>query len=302
MIGNEYIELARIMAERKKLEDAYAKAMAPDPSFVGPLNPQPKPSNQQPPMPQPSMPSRANEIQPVNVTAQKRPVPGLFEPVEVTAQKRPTFFPSRIGKAMARGGGFQMTEDQKKGIYTPEEEARFRADRNQGIGNLLMDLSNAFLGKDIQQGSMQRRQFQQQQDQIEKKKEQYNALMNDPNTPPETKQLLASLGWQGMDQVLLKQFELDNQPEKTSSLYREYIDAVKSGYQGTFIDYKDRYGLTMTEKLLQEASGVMPSTVENVSAPQGFKGSAQQWEEVKKANPDFSDQELITWFNQTYGG
>jgi len=61
---------------------------------------------------------------------------------------------------------------------------------------------------------------------------------------------------------LLKQFELDNQPEKTSSLYREYIDAVKSGYQGTFIDYKDRYGLTMTEKLLQEASGVMPSTVD----------------------------------------
>ena len=213
-------------------------------------------------MPQPSMPSRANEIQPVNVTAQKRPVPGLFEPVEVTAQKRPTFFPSRIGRAMARGGGFQMTEDQKKGIYTLEEEARFRADRNQGIGNLLMDLSNAFLGKDIQQGSMQRRQFQQQKDQIEKKKEQYNALMNDPNTPPETKQLLASLGWQGMDQVLLKQFELDNQPEKTSSLYREYIDAVKSGYQGTFIDYKDRYGLTMTEKLLQEASGVMPSTVD----------------------------------------
>ena len=148
-----------------------------------------------------------------------------IEPVQVTAQRRqPGFFPSRIGRAMARGGGFEMTDAQKRGVYTPEEKAQFRADRNQGIGNLLMDLSNALLGKDIQQGSMQRRQFQQQQDQIEKKKEQYNALMNDPNTPPETKRLLASLGWQGMDQVLLKQFELDNRIPKERRTYN--VDGI----------------------------------------------------------------------------
>ena len=259
MIGNEYIQLAKIMAERKKLEEDYAKATAPDVSFVGPLNPAPKPNNQLPPMP-----SRANEIQPIDVTAQKRPslLPSI-EQIDVTAQKRPpSFFPSRMGKAMARSGGHNMTDAQKRGVYTPQEEQAFRASKNQGVRNLLMSLSDAFLGKDIEQGAMQRQEFQQEQKEITAKKAQYNAIINDKNTPPETKRLLESLGWQNMDQFLLKQFEMNNQPEKTSSLYREYMDAVKSGYQGTFIDYKDRYGLTMTEKLLQEASGVTPSTVD----------------------------------------
>ena len=159
-----------------------------------------------------------------------------IEPVEVTAQRRqPGFFPSRIGRSMARGGGFEMTDAQKRGVYTPEEQAQFRADRNQGIGNLLMDLSNALLGKDIQQGSMQRRQFQQQQDLVEKKKEQYNALMNDPNTPAETKQLLKSLGWQGMDQVLLKQFELDNRIPPKPDLQRLGVYDTSGNQVGTVL-------------------------------------------------------------------
>jgi len=269
MIGNEYIQLAKIMAERKKLEEDYAKATAPDVSFVGPLNPAPKPNNQLPPMP---MPGRANEKQPTDVTAQKSPslLPSI-EQIDVAAQKRPpSFFPSRMGKAMARSGGHNMTDAQKRGVYTPQEEQAFRASKNQGVRNLLMSLSDAFLGKDIEQGAMQRQEFQQEQKEIAAKKAQYNAIINDKNTPPETKRLLESLGWQNMDQFLLKQFEMNNQPEKTSSLYREYMDAVKSGYQGTFIDYKDRYGLTITEKLQQEALGVTPSTVDQNNNQSGL--------------------------------
>ena len=41
---------------------------------------------------------------------------------------------------------------------------------------------------------------------------------------------------------------------------------------------------------------------ENISSPQEFQGSAEQWQELKKANPSASDQELIAWFNQNYGG
>jgi len=185
-------------------------------------------------------------------------------------KKDPTFFPSRMGQAMARSGGHNMTDAQKRGVYTPQEEQAFRASKNQGVSNLLMSLSDAFLGKDIEQGAMQRQEFQQKQKEVAAKKAQYNAIINDPNTPPETKRLLESLGWQGMDQVLLKQFEMNNQPEKTSSLYREYMDAVKSGYQGTFIDYKDRYGLTITEKLQQEALGVTPSTVDQNNNQSGL--------------------------------
>ena len=40
----------------------------------------------------------------------------------------------------------------------------------------------------------------------------------------------------------------------------------------------------------------------SVSVPPDFKGTGAQWQEVKSANPDLSDQELITWFNQNYGG
>ena len=38
------------------------------------------------------------------------------------------------------------------------------------------------------------------------------------------------------------------------------------------------------------------------SVPSDFKGTGEQWQKVKTANPNLSDQELITWFNQNYGG
>lgn len=118
-----------------------------------------------------------------------------------------------------------MTDAQKRGVYTPEEKAQFRTDRNQGIGKMLLGLSDAFAGRPIEQGFMQRQQYEQQQNEIQKKKDQYNALINDEDLPPDQRRLLESLGWQGMDAFLMKQYELDNRIPKERRTYN--VDGVQ---------------------------------------------------------------------------
>ena len=141
-----------------------------------------------------------------------------LEPIEVTAQQRIPV-PQTRGGFLARGGGFSPTPDQQQAIDRGYFEGQGKADayanqqrqgRNKGLGNMMMVLSDALGGRPIEPGVQQRQQYQQQQQQIDKKKAQYEAILNDPNTAPATKRLLKSLGWQNMDQFLLKKYELDN--------------------------------------------------------------------------------------------
>jgi len=125
------------------------------------------------------------------------PMSPPIEEIEVTAQKRqPGFFPSRIGRAMARGGGFDMTDAQKRGVYTPEEKAQFRTDRNQGIGKMLLGLSDAFAGRPIAENFMAREEYAKQQELRDKKLAEQQrikeAIMNDPNIPQSQKEMLAA--------------------------------------------------------------------------------------------------------------
>ena len=121
-----------------------------------------------------------------------------IEPVEVTAQRRqPGFFPSRIGRSMARGGGFDMTDAQKRGVYTPAEQAQFRADRNQGIGKMLLGLSDAFAGRPIAENFMAREEYAKQQELRDKKLAEQQRIremiMSDETLSESQKEIFAAL-------------------------------------------------------------------------------------------------------------
>jgi len=201
-MNNEYYKYLQQLQAQALQQEAAAQSSPPmpgDPSFVGPLSPQ---------------------IQPVQVTAQPRPK---------------SFFPSRVAKSMARGGGHNMTDAQKRGVYTPAEQAQFRTDRNQGIGKMLLGLSDAFAGRPIEQGFMQRQQYEQQQNEIQKKKAQYEAVLNDPSLPPDQRRLLESLGWQGMDSFLMKKYELDNRIPTKPDLQRLGVYDTSGNQVGTVL-------------------------------------------------------------------
>ncbi len=163
MMNNEYYKYLQQLQAQALQQEAAAQAtpaMPGDPNFRGPMSPP-------------------------------------IEEIEVTAQKRqPGFFPSRIGRAMARGGGFDMTDAQKRGVYTPEEKAQFRADRNQGIGKMLFSLSDAFAGRPIAENFMAREEYAKQQELRNKKLAEQQrireAIMNDPNIPESMKELFAN--------------------------------------------------------------------------------------------------------------
>ena len=166
-------------------------------------------------------------------------------PIEVTAQQRVPV-PETKGGFFARGGGFSPTPEQQQAIDQGYFEGQGTADayanqqrqgRNKGLGNMLMALSDAFKGRPIEAGVQQRQQYQQQQNEIDKKKAQYEAIMNDTNTAPATKKLLESLGWQNMDAFLMKKFELDNRvpkERKTANIdgVLRYIDTGEQVYPG----------------------------------------------------------------------
>lgn len=163
MMNNEYYKYLQQLQAQALQQEAAAQAtpaMPGDPNFRGPMSPP-------------------------------------IEEIEVTAQKRqPGFFPSRIGRSMARGGGFQMTDAQKRGVYTPAEQAQFRADRNQGIGKMLLGLSDAFAGRPIAENFMAREEYAKQQEMRNKKLAEQQrireAIMNDPNIPESMKELFAN--------------------------------------------------------------------------------------------------------------
>jgi hypothetical protein len=324
---------------------------------------------------------------------------------------QPIPVPKTRGGFFAKGGGFSPTPDQQQAIdrggFLTQQDAdayanQQRQGRNKGLGNMMMALSDAFGGRPIEPGVQQRQQYQQQQNEIAKKKAQYEAIMNDANTAPATKRLLKSLGWQNMDQFLLKKYELDNRvpkERKTANIdgVLRYIDTGEQVYPGDKGDRPperkvikggdgynyyvnddgttqrvlpgvtipesqtdnrtanqknyDAYSKIMAEgneqqkelagkifisgtnqlktkeqfliSIAQNVSGrefITPEEIreiteragnlydyitgskENTSLPQGFQGSAKQWQELKKANPNGNDQELIAWFNQNYGG
>ena len=362
MMNNEYYKYLQQLQAQALQQEAAAQAtpaMPGDPNFRGPMSP---------------------PIEEIEVTAQKRP---------------PSFFPSRIGRSMARGGGFQMTDAQKRGVYTPEEKAQFRTDRNQGIGKMLLGLSDAFAGRPIAENFMAREEYAKQQELRNKKLAEQQrireAIMNDPNIPQSQKEMLAAFPEKYLEIITRAPKE-----RKTANIdgVLRYIDTGEQVYPGDKGDSRkiikggddynyylnedgttervlpgvtipesqtdnrtanqknyDAYSKIMAEgdeqqkeiagkifisgtnqlktkeqfliAVAQSASSkefADPSDIkatvdaaadlydeiigskENTFLPQGFQGSAEQWQELKKANPNGNDQELIAWFNQNYGG
>ena len=119
-----------------------------------------------------------------------------LEEIVVNAQRRPSFFPSRIGRAMARGGGFLMDENTEQGKFTTQEVQDFKAARNRGLGQMLLGLSDAFAGRPIAENFMARQEYAKQQELRDKKLAEQQrireAIMNDPNIPQSQKEMFAA--------------------------------------------------------------------------------------------------------------
>ena len=193
------------LQQQQQQAQAQAQAQQQQPNFQG------QPQQQLPPQPQQQLP----------------PQPPLGPP-------QPIPVPKTRGGFFAKGGGFSPTPDQQQAIdrggFLTQQDAdayanQQRQGRNKGLGNMMMALSDAFGGRPIEPGVQQRQQYQQQQNEIAKKKAQYEAIMNDANTAPATKRLLKSLGWQNMDAFLMKQYELDNRVPKERRTYN--VDGVQ---------------------------------------------------------------------------
>lgn len=184
-----------------------------------------------------------------------------LEEIVVNAQRRPSFFPSRIGRAMARGGGFLMDENTEQGKFTTQEVQDFKAARNRGLGQMLLDISDAFAGRNIAEGSMKRRQFQQQQQERQRKMQEQErirqAIMNDPNIPQSQKELFANdLNLYG--QYSLQQMQQEAELKKQEQERAQRIRAMEAA------------NIPLDQIILSE-SGVPQSIINDLIAKQNAK-------------------------------
>jgi len=83
-------------------------------------------------------------------------------------------------------------------------------------------------------------------------------LIDNPDTPTAEKDVLKRIGPQNLAEFAMAKYEMEYTPRKYSAALNEFLDAQAQGYTGSFIDYKDKYGLTMVEKLLMQSSGNFP--------------------------------------------
>lgn len=120
-----------------------------------------------------------------------------LEEIVVNAQRRPSFFPSRIGRAMARGGGFLMDENTEQGKFTTQEAQDFKAARNRGLGQMLLGLSDAFAGRPIAENFMARQEYAKQQELRDKKLAEQQRIremiMSDETLSESQKEIFAAL-------------------------------------------------------------------------------------------------------------
>jgi hypothetical protein len=177
--------------------------------------------------------------------------------------------------------------------------------RRQRAGNMMLALSDVLRGQDPSQGVLQRQQMiaqQQQKAEQDKLNQELNAAIDSSNIPESQKKLMKSLNVQAKTQALMGTFE----PEKTLSPSEQKARILAKVQAGETLLKEDIEILDILQRTdpieiaMRGALGT-PNIETDTSIPKNFKGTAEQWDILKKSNPTANDESLIDFFNTRYG-
>jgi hypothetical protein len=169
----------------------------------------------------------------------------------------------------------------------------------------MLALSDVLRGQDPSQGVLQRQQMiaqQQQKAEQDKLNQELNAAIDSSNIPESQKKLMKSLNVQAKTQALMGTFE----PEKTLSPSEQKARILAKVQAGETLLKEDIEILDILQRTdpieiaMRGALGT-PNIETDTSIPKNFKGTAEQWDILKKSNPTANDESLIDFFNTRYG-
>ena len=179
--------------------------------------------------------------------------------------------------------------------------------KNDKLALMLYALGGALKGdKNFVQNTLALQQMQEGKKKQEEQKKNYQEFLKTINPDSPFYDLAKSIGQEGLPKLLLERYKAETAIEKdlTPTEQKARILAkVQAGQSLSKEDIKILDILQRTDPIEIAMRGALgTSNIEtDTSIPENFKGTAEQWDALKKSNPAVDDKSLVDYFNTRYG-
>lgn len=179
--------------------------------------------------------------------------------------------------------------------------------KNDKLSLMLYALGGALKGdKNFMQNTLALQQMQEGKKKQEEQKKNYQEFLKTINPDSPFYDLAKSIGQEGLPKLLLERYKAETAIEKDLSPTEQkarILAKVQAGQSLSKEDVKILDILQRTDPVeIAMRSALGTSNIETAtSIPQNFKGTAEQWDVLKKSNPTADDKSLVDFFNTRYG-
>lgn len=179
--------------------------------------------------------------------------------------------------------------------------------KNDKLALMLYALGGALKGdKNFVQNTLALQQMQEGKKKQEEQKKNYQEFLKtiDPDSP--FYDLAKSIGQEGLPKLLLERYKAETAIEKDLTPTEQKARILAKVQAGKPLSKEDRDILDILQRtdpieIAMRGALSTPNIEADTSIPQNFKGTAEQWNALKEANPSVSDKDLINYFNTQYG-
>lgn len=211
-------------------------------------------------------------------------------------------FGQRFENLFARVGGLDVGGLQVGQDFTEQER---NLARNKGLQQFLYALGAGVKGEDPLAAGLELRRVQEEEEQKRQQEElqkELNKAIDVSNLPESQKELLKQLDVKTQASILFK--EPAGKQEIIDSIIRkiERGESLTAEQQKLYEDIVLRP--TYQERLLGQFGGMSQSQPQPGPSiiPPNFTGTSDEWNKLKISNPNVSDEALVDWYNENYGG
>lgn len=236
-----------------------------------------------------------------------RGMPGQGQGLPAVEPERPSFG-QRLENYFSNIGGLDVGGLQVGQDFTEEER---NLARNRGLQQFLYALSAGARGEDPLAAGLELRRVQEQQQLTKEQKKKQEELQKELNKaidesklPESQKKLLKQLDVKTQASILFREPEPEpGKQEIIDGILRkiERGESLTAQEQQLYRDLVLRP--TPQERLLEQFQfgGSSQSQPGPSIIPPNFIGTSDEWNQLKDANPNVSDEALVNWYNEKYG-
>jgi len=205
-------------------------------------------------------------------------------------------------------GGITVPSQQTPTTPQPQQTPNpMGGGKNDKLALMLYALGGALKGdKNFVQNTLALQQMQEGKKKQEEQKKNYQEFLKTINPDSPFYDLAKSIGQEGLPKLLLERYKAETAIEKDLTPTEQKARILAKVQAGETLLKEDIEILDILQRTdpieiaMRGALGT-PNIETDTSIPKNFKGTAEQWDILKKSNPTANDESLIDFFNTRYG-